>query len=99
MDRLDCDRMFVAVMETGSFARAARERGVSSGQASKLVSRLEDELGVQLMHRTTRALSPTEMGRAYFARIAPSWTISPPSTRRRGRLRRSRPAGSASRHP
>ena len=45
MDRLDCDRMFVAVMEAGSFARAARRLGTSSGQASKLVSRLEEDLG------------------------------------------------------
>ncbi|MGL4234765.1 LysR family transcriptional regulator [Tabrizicola sp.] len=69
MDRLDCDRMFVAVMESGSFARAAGRLGVSSGQASKLVARLESDLGVQLLNRTTRALSPTEMGLAYFNRM------------------------------
>ncbi len=68
MDRLDCDRMFLAVYETGSFSLAARRLGVSSGQASKLVSRLESELGVQLLSRTTRALSPTEVGRAYYER-------------------------------
>jgi DNA-binding transcriptional LysR family regulator len=69
MDRLDCDRMFVAVMETGSFAAAAKRLGTSSGQASKLVSRLEAELGVRLINRTTRAISPTEVGQAYFGRI------------------------------
>jgi len=68
MDRLDCDRMFLAVYETGSFSLAARRLGVSSGQASKLVSRLEAELGVQLLSRTTRAISPTEVGRAYYER-------------------------------
>ena len=47
MDRLDCDRMYVAVYETGSFSAAARRLGVSSGQASKLVSKLESDLGVQ----------------------------------------------------
>jgi DNA-binding transcriptional LysR family regulator len=52
MDRLDCDRMFVAVLETGSFARAAERLRVSSGQASKLVTRLEQDLGVQLLNRT-----------------------------------------------
>src|SRR5579862_8394469 len=67
MDRLDCDRMFVAVLDAGSFARAAARLGVSAGQASKLVARLESELGVQLLNRTTRALSPTEVGRAYHA--------------------------------
>jgi DNA-binding transcriptional LysR family regulator len=69
MDRLACDRMFVAVMDSGSFVRAAEKLGVSSGQASKLVSRLEAELGVQLLNRTTRALSPTEMGVAYHGRM------------------------------
>lgn len=71
MDRLDCDRMFVAVMEAGSFAAAARRLGTSSGQASKLVSRLETVLGVRLLNRTTRALAPTEAGQAYFERIRP----------------------------
>ena len=69
MDRLDCDRMFIAVLDTGSFAAAAQRLGVSSGQASKLVSKLEAELGVQLLKRTTRALSPTEAGQAYHEGI------------------------------
>jgi len=57
MDRLDCDRMFIAVMETGSFAAAALRMNTSSGQASKLVARLEQDWGVRLINRTTRALS------------------------------------------
>lgn len=69
MERLDCDRMFVAVLEAGSFAAAAARLGTSSGQSSKMVSRLEAELGVQLVKRTTRALSPTEVGQAYYQRI------------------------------
>ncbi|RWR08570.1 LysR family transcriptional regulator [Sinirhodobacter populi] len=69
MDRLDADRMFVAVLDTGSFAEAARRLGVSGGQASKLISRLESDLGVQLLKRTTRALSPTEVGQAYYVRL------------------------------
>lgn len=69
MDRLDCDRMFVAVLDTGSFAAAARRLGTSSGQASKLVARLEGDLGVQLIKRSTRALSPTEVGEAYYLRV------------------------------
>lgn len=71
MERLDCDRMFVAVIDTGSFSRAAERLGTSSGQASKLVSRLETDLGVQLLTRTTRALSPTEVGRAYYEGVKP----------------------------
>lgn len=69
LDRLDCDRMFVAVLDTGSFAAAATRLGTSSGQASKLVSRLEAVLGVQLLKRTTRALAPTEVGQAYYERV------------------------------
>lgn len=69
MNRLDCDRMFVAVMETGSFAAAAARLHTSSGQASKLVSRLEADLGVRLLNRTTRAVSATEVGQAYYERL------------------------------
>ncbi|WP_347311194.1 LysR family transcriptional regulator [Defluviimonas sp. SAOS-178_SWC] len=69
MDRLASDRMFIAVMETGSFTAAAGRLGTSSGQASKLVSRLEAELGVRLLNRTTRAVSATEVGQAYFEQI------------------------------
>ncbi|WP_312884843.1 LysR family transcriptional regulator [Candidatus Sodalis endolongispinus] len=69
MKRLDCDRMLVAVLEIGSFAAAAVRLGTSSGQASKMISRLEADLGVQLIKRTTRALSPTEVGQAYYQRI------------------------------
>ncbi|NGO64584.1 LysR family transcriptional regulator [Rhizobium daejeonense] len=68
MDRLDCIRMFVAVMDTGSFAAGAARLGTSSSQASKLVSRLESDLGVQLIKRTTRVLSPTEAGTSYCER-------------------------------
>lgn len=69
MDRLICERMFVSVLETGSFAAAALRLGTSSGQASKLVSKLEAELGARLLHRTTRALSPTEAGQVYYDRL------------------------------
>ncbi|WP_421566758.1 LysR family transcriptional regulator [Ochrobactrum sp. EDr1-4] len=69
MDRLDCERMFVAVLDTGSFSAAAQRLETSSGQASKLVSKLEADLGVQLIRRTTRALSPTEVGFAYYERM------------------------------
>ncbi len=71
MDRLSCDRMFAAVMETGSFTAAAALLGTTSGQASKLVSRLEATLGVRLLNRTTRAVAPTEAGQAYFDRLRP----------------------------
>lgn len=69
MDRLASDRMFIAVMETGSFTAAARRFGTTSGQASKVVGRLEAELGVRLLNRTTRAVSATEVGQAYYEQL------------------------------
>lgn len=69
MPRLEPDRLFVAIIETGSLAGAARRLGLSSGQASKLLARLESDLGVRLLNRTTRALAPTEVGQAYYDRI------------------------------
>lgn len=71
MERLDCDRMFIAVMETGSFTAAAQRLATSHGQASKLISRLEQELAVSLFRRSTRSLQPTEVGLAYYERIRP----------------------------
>ncbi|MBC9247958.1 LysR family transcriptional regulator [Paracoccus sp. 11-3] len=70
MDRLSADRMFVQVVRQGSFAAAAQQLGVSSGQASKLVSALESDLGVRLLNRTTRATALTAEGETYFTRIA-----------------------------
>lgn len=63
--------MFIAVAETGSFTAAARRLNVSYGQASKLISRLEKLLGVQLLRRSTRSLAVTEAGIAYYERICP----------------------------
>ena len=91
--------MFAAVMDTGSFAAAAARLGTSPGQASKLVSRLEIALGVRLLNRTTRALSPTEAGQAYYDRIrivldeieAIDQSIRQETERPRGRLRISAP--------
>lgn len=70
MDRLAADRMFVQVVRLGGFSAAAARLGVSAGQASKLVSRLEMHLGVRLLNRTTRAIALTTEGEAYFTRIA-----------------------------
>ena len=69
MNRLGPERMFLTVVETGSFAAAAARLGTGSGQASKLVARLEADLGVKLLNRTTRALSLTQAGQAYADRL------------------------------
>jgi DNA-binding transcriptional LysR family regulator len=61
-------RAFVRVVEQQSFAAAAKALGLTSSAVSKLVSRLEDRLGVCLLHRTTRRLALTSEGEVYFAR-------------------------------
>jgi DNA-binding transcriptional LysR family regulator len=55
--------MFLAVMEAASFAKAAERLGMSSRKALRLMLRLEQEPGIRLLNRTTRALSLTEVGR------------------------------------
>jgi DNA-binding transcriptional LysR family regulator len=67
MTNLDM-RAFVRVVEHRSFAAAAKALGLTSSAVSKLVSRLEDRLGVCLLHRTTRRLALTSEGEVYFTR-------------------------------
>jgi DNA-binding transcriptional LysR family regulator len=59
-------RAFVQVFDAGGFSAAAREHGKSKALLSKYVTDLEDYLGVRLMNRTTRKLSLTEAGDAYY---------------------------------
>jgi DNA-binding transcriptional LysR family regulator len=54
------------VVEAQSFTQAARSLGLPKSSVSRRVTELEDELGVRLLHRTTRKLSLTEAGRSYF---------------------------------
>jgi DNA-binding transcriptional LysR family regulator len=61
-------RAFVRVVERQSFSAAAQELALTPSAISKLVARLEDRLGVRLLHRTTRRLSLTSEGELYFAR-------------------------------
>ncbi|MGB8701746.1 MAG: LysR family transcriptional regulator [Thermosynechococcaceae cyanobacterium] len=68
MDKLDSLRAFTQVTEAGGFAAAARQMGVTRSAVNKLVIQLEQELGVQLLHRSTRRVSPTETGRAFYER-------------------------------
>ena len=57
---------FVRVVDTGSFTAAARDAGASKSFVSRSVSRLEEDLGVRLLHRTTRSLRLTPAGRSYY---------------------------------
>ena len=62
---------FVRTVETGGFTAAARELGLTPSALSKLVSRLEDRLGVRLLTRSTRRLQMTSEGEAFFNRARP----------------------------
>jgi|HigsolmetaAR203D_1030402.scaffolds.fasta_scaffold00272_21 DNA-binding transcriptional LysR family regulator len=70
MDRLTAMEAFVRVVETGSFTRAAGQLRLSRAMVSKYVQELENRLGVRLLNRTTRRLSLTEAGAAYYERCA-----------------------------
>jgi len=68
MDRLAEMEVFVQVVDDGGFTEAARKLGLSKSAVSKHVSALEARLGVRLLTRTTRRVSPTELGLAYYDR-------------------------------
>jgi DNA-binding transcriptional LysR family regulator len=68
MDRLEALRTFVTVAEHRSFSAAARQLHISAAVASRAVSGLEEELGVALLHRTTRSVTLTPEGSAFVAR-------------------------------
>jgi DNA-binding transcriptional LysR family regulator len=68
MDRLTEMEAFVRVVEHGGFTDAARKMGMSKSAVSKHVSALETRLAVRLLNRTTRRVTPTEVGLAYFDR-------------------------------
>ena len=61
---------FVRTVEAGSFAGAAKKLGVSPVAVGKNVQRLERELGVRLLQRSTRKLALTEEGRLYYERCS-----------------------------
>jgi DNA-binding transcriptional LysR family regulator len=68
MDRLTEMEAFVRVVDHGGFTEAARRMRLSKSAVSKHVSALEARLAVRLLNRTTRRVSPTEVGLAYYDR-------------------------------
>lgn len=92
-------RAFVQVFDAGGFSAAARVHGRSKALLSKYVTDLEDHLGVRLMNRTTRKLSLTEAGDAYYREVSDilsqlddlDATISEQTAAARGILRVSAP--------
>lgn len=68
MDRLDGMRLFVRVVERGSFAAAASDLGLSRSTATEALKALEAALGARLLERTTRHVAPTLDGQDYYRR-------------------------------
>lgn len=71
MPNLRAIETFVKALEGGSIASAARQLGMTPAAASQNIARLERELGVRLLTRTTRQIALTEAGERYLARVAP----------------------------
>ena len=69
--RFDLLDLFVAVAETASFSGAAKKLGVTKGTVSRGIAKLEEALGSELVHRTTRQVSLSTAGQALYERAAP----------------------------
>jgi DNA-binding transcriptional LysR family regulator len=68
MDRVTAVALFARIVESGSFSKAAAEFGITQPTATKAVAAMEARLGARLLHRTTRGVSPTEVGALYYER-------------------------------
>jgi LysR family transcriptional regulator for bpeEF and oprC len=68
MDKLNSLIIFVRAAQNRSFSEAARQMGMSPSSVSKAVQRLEEELGIRLLNRTTRSVTLTDDGAAFYAR-------------------------------
>ncbi|WLH92363.1 LysR family transcriptional regulator [Pseudomonas sp. FP453] len=63
---------FAAVIQQGSFVRAAAHLGMSASALSQTIRNAEERLGVRLVNRTTRSVSPTEIGARLLAELLPA---------------------------
>lgn len=70
MDRIQAMQVFNRVVETGGFTRAAESMNLPKGSVTKVVQQLEARLRVKLLHRTTRRVSVTADGAAYYERTS-----------------------------
>lgn len=66
MDRIAGVQLFIRVVETSSFSKAASELGITQPTATKAVAAIESRLGARLLHRSTRGVTPTEVGALYY---------------------------------
>ena len=68
MNKFQAMTVFTRVAECNGFSAAGRKMGMSASAVTKMVGRLEDDLGVQLFNRTTRRLALTDFGQEFYAR-------------------------------
>ncbi|MEY4726472.1 MAG: hypothetical protein RLZ36_1099 [Pseudomonadota bacterium] len=73
MERIQAIKLFVRVVDLGSFSKAAAEAGVGQPAVTKQISRMEKQLGARLLHRTTHGVSPTEIGLLYYDKCKLIW--------------------------
>ena len=66
MDTVAGLQLFIRVIETGSFSKASADQGITQPTATKHVAALEKRLGARLFHRSTRGVTPTEVGALYY---------------------------------
>ena len=66
MDRIQAIRLFIRVVDLGSFSKAAADLQMGQPSATKLVAQLEKGLGSRLLHRSTHGVTPTEIGALYY---------------------------------
>jgi DNA-binding transcriptional LysR family regulator len=66
MDRIAANLVYLRVVESGSFSRAAADLGITQPTATKVVAALEKRLGARLLNRDTRGVSPTETGLLFY---------------------------------
>lgn len=76
MDGFSAIPVFVTVVEKSGFSPAAKHLGISTSAVSKRINQLEEKLGVQLLHRTTRKLSLTEAGKHYYEHAARAYAAA-----------------------
>ncbi len=66
MDRIEAIRLFIRVVDLGSFSKAAADLRIGQPAATKRVAQLEKQLGARLLHRSTHGVTPTEIGLLYY---------------------------------
>jgi DNA-binding transcriptional LysR family regulator len=66
MDHIEAIRLFIRVVDLGSFSKAAADLRIGQPAATKRVAQLEKQLGARLLHRSTHGVTPTEIGFLYY---------------------------------